>query len=203
MLIMISSNDKENNNRLTGLELDELDLPSIPEKEGSKSLDVKYRERKRLWLLIPTGLCKEKKGLSLCIAIVLCLLIGTGYLYMKEEISLVTSNQKEGPARFAIPKDQLLVFESFVIPFKQSKKFTYLSLTITVNSRDKKLMGEMIQEKNRLRGIIYDMVAEDINGGLKDVPSLEKLKKCIIRAVNGALTMGRIKEAYITDLLAV
>jgi hypothetical protein len=63
-------------------------------------------------------------------------------------------------------------------------------------------MGEMIQEKNRLRGIIYDMLTEEING-IKDVPSLEKLKKCIIRAVNGALSMGRIKEAYITDLLAV
>ena len=60
---------------------------------------------------------------------------------------------------------------------------------------------QMIQEKNRLRGIIYDMLTEEING-LKDVPSLEKLKKCIIRAVNGALSMGRINEAYITDFLA-
>ncbi len=199
---MISSNGDENKNRFTGLELDELDLPSIPEKEGSKSLELKHGERKRLRLLISTGFCKEKKRLWLCIAIALCLLIGTGYLYMKGEISFVTSNQKEGPDRFAIPKEQLLVFDSFVIPFKQSKKFTYLSLTIAFNLRDKKLMGEMIQEKNRLRGIIYDMLTEEING-IKDVPSLEKLKKCIIRAVNGALSMGRIKEAYITDLLAV
>ena len=199
---MISSNGEENNNQFSGLELDELDLPSIPEEEDSNNLEVKNRERKRLWLLILAGLCREKKRLLLCIAIGLCLLTGTGYLYMKGEMSLVTSNQKEGPERFAIPKDQLLVFHSFVIPFKQSKKFTYISLTIAFKLPDKELREQMIQEKNRLRGIIYDMLTEEING-LKDVPSLEKLKKCIIRAVNGALSMGRINEAYITDFLAV
>ncbi|MCK4814828.1 hypothetical protein KA005_03585, partial [bacterium] len=58
---MISSNGEENNNRFTGLELDELDLPSIPEEEDSKSIEVKYRERKRLRLLISIVLCREKK----------------------------------------------------------------------------------------------------------------------------------------------
>jgi flagellar basal body-associated protein FliL len=181
---------EEQDEQFSGNELDEPEdetNKSIPKQEPIEGAEKKYKGKGRLWLFIAIGLF---------------FLSGAGYLYMKGEMSLVTSNQKEGPDRFAIPKEQLLVFRSFVIPFKQSKKFTYLSLTIAFNLRDKKLMGEMIQEKNRLRGIIYDMLTEEING-LKDVPSLEKLKKCIIRAVNGALSMGRIKEAYITDLLAV
>jgi len=181
---------KEQDEQFSGNELDELGdetNKSIPKQQPIEKAEKKYKGKGRVWLFIAIGLS---------------LLSGVGYFYMKEEMPLVTSNQKEGPERFAIPKDQLLVFESFVIPFKQSKKFTYISLAITFKLCDKKLMGEMIQEKNRLRGIIYDMLTEEING-MKDVPSLEKLKKCIIRAVNGALSMGRIKEAYITDLLAV
>lgn len=181
---------EEKDEQFSGNELDEPEdesSKSIPEKEPVESAEKKYKGKGRLWLFIAIGLF---------------LLSGVGYLYIKGEMSLVTSNQKEGPERFAIPKDQLLVFHSFVIPFKQSKKFTYISLTIAFKLPDKELREQMIQEKNRLRGIIYDMLTEELNG-LKDVPSLEKLKKCIIRAVNGALSMGRINEAYITDLLAV
>jgi len=181
---------EEKDEQFSGNELDEPEdetNKSIPKQEPIEEAEKKYKGKGRVWLFIAIGLS---------------LLSGVGYFYMKEEMPLVTSNQKEGPERFAITKDQLLVFKSFVIPFKQSRKFTYLSLTVVFNLRDKKLTGEMIQEKNRLRGIIYDMLKEEING-LKYVPSLEKLKKCIIREVNGALSMGRIKEAYITDLLAV
>ncbi|MCK4467112.1 MAG: flagellar basal body-associated FliL family protein [Desulfobacterales bacterium] len=181
---------EEKDEQFSGNELDEPEdesSKSIPKQEPIEEAEKKYKGKGRIWLFI---------------AIALFLLSGVGYFYMNEEISLVTSNQKEGPDRFAIPKDQLLVFRSFVIPFKQSKKFTYISLTIAFKLPDKKLREQMIQEKNRLRGIIYDMLAEEING-LKHAPSLEKLKKCIIRAVNGALSTGRINEAYITDLLAV
>ena len=79
---------------------------------------------------------------------------------------------------------------------------SYISLSIAFKLPNKELRGEMIREKYRLRGIIYDMLTEEVNG-LKEVPRIEKIKECIIRAINGAVSMGKINDAYITDLLAV
>jgi flagellar basal body-associated protein FliL len=148
---------------------------------------------------------RGKRKLSLFIATSLVFLSGIGYQFIKEKISSVTSNQREESKQttnFTIPKDQVLLFDSFVIPFKQSDKFSYISLNIAFNLPNNDLKIEMIKEKCRLRGIIYDMLSEEING-LNEIPSSEKLKNCIIKAVNGVLSMGKINIAYITDLIAV
>jgi len=190
----------ENDEEFSGIELDEpeneLDEPedetseSIPDQKPIKGAEKGYTGKGRLWMFIAIGLF---------------LLSGIGYLFIKGKMSPVTSNQKEGAtqiAKFAIPKDQLLVFGSFVIPFNQSQKFSYISLSIAFKLPNKELRGEMVREKYRLRGIIYDLLTEEVNG-LKEVPRIEKLKKCIISAVNGAVSMGKINDAYITDFLAV
>ncbi|MBW2615364.1 MAG: hypothetical protein JRD02_04205 [Deltaproteobacteria bacterium] len=177
----------ENDEESSGNELDEPEdetSESIPDQEPIKGAEKIYKGKGRLWMFIAIGLF---------------LLSGIGYLSIKGEMSPVTSTQKEG---FAIPKDQLLVFRSFVIPFNQSLKYSYISLSIAFKLPNKELRGEMVREKYRLRGIIYDMLTEEVNG-LKEVPRIEKLKKCIISAVNGAVSMGKINDAYITDLLAV
>ena len=179
------SGAEESDEQFSGNELDEPKnerSKSIPEQETMKGPEKKYKGKGLLWLFIAIGLL---------------LLSGVGYLYLKGDKFSVTSTEK-----FAIPKDQLVVFHSFVIPFKQSEIFTYVSLSIAFNLPNKELRDEMIREKNRLRGIIYDMLTKEING-LNGVPSLVKFKECIIRAVNGALSVGRVNEAYITDLLAV
>jgi len=196
---------EENNEEFSGNELDENDeessgnesdepegetRESIPDKESIKGAEKIYKGKGRLWMFIAIGLF---------------LLSGIGYFFIKGKMSPLTSNQKEGAAQvadFAIPKDQLLVFRSFVIPFNQSLKYSYISLSIAFKLPNKDLRGEMVREKYRLRGIIYDMLTEEVNG-LEEVPRIEKLKKCIIKAVNKAVSMGKINDAYITDLLAV
>jgi len=193
---MISSNSEENDKQFSGLELDELDVPggeeseSIPKEEDSKSTGGKYRERERLLL---------------CIAIGLCLLIGIGYLYLRWKKSNMPFNLKEETPqsnRLAIPEDQLLIFPSFVIPFKENKRFTYISLSISFNVPNKELKREMIEKKNQLRGIIYDILREEIHKA-EEIPSLEKLKKFIIRGLNMTLSAGNVNEVYITKFLAV
>lgn len=174
----------------------ELDEPGdeerelIPEEEKSKGIWGKYREKPRL---------------SLFIAIGLCLLMGIGYLYLKGKIFNIIVDQKgKIPEldRLAIPKDQLLIFPSFVIPFRENKRFSYISLSIYFNLPNKELMREMIEKKGELRGIIYDILRQEINK-LKEVPSLEELKGFIIRGVNTALSAGKVNEVYITKFLAV
>jgi flagellar basal body-associated protein FliL len=174
----------------------ELDEPGdeerelIPEEEKSKGIWGKYREKPRS---------------SLFIAIGLCLLMGIGYLYLKGKIFNIIVDQKgKIPEldRLAIPKDQLLIFPSFVIPFRENKRFSYISLSIYFNLPNKELMREMIEKKGELRGIIYDILRQEINK-LKEVPSLEELKGFIIRGVNTALSAGKVNEVYITKFLAV
>ena len=163
---------------------------SIPEEEKSKGIWGKYGGKARL---------------SLSIAIGLSLLMGIGYLYLKGKIFNITVDQKREIPQFnrlAVPKDQLLIFPSFVIPFKENKRFTYISLSIYFNLPNKELMREMIEEKSELRGIIYDILRQEINK-LKEVPSLEELKGFIIRGVNTALSAGKVNEVYITKFLAV
>ncbi|MBA7715303.1 hypothetical protein ES703_124344 [subsurface metagenome] len=104
--------------------------------------------------------------------------------------------------RLAIPEDQLLIFPSFVIPFKENKRFTYISLSISFNVPNKELKREMIEKKGQLRGIIYDMLREEIHKA-KEIPPLKELKKCIIRGLNMTLSAGNVKEVYITKFLAV
>jgi flagellar basal body-associated protein FliL len=215
-LILISSDSEGNNDRVSGGELDvpgeeqresvpedgqvsgdELDEPgeeereSVPEDEGPKGIWERYRGKTRL---------------SLFIAIGLCLLTGIGYLYLKGRVSNITVD-KGGKIpqfdRLGIPKDQLLIFPSFVIPLiKENRKFTYISLSIYFNLPNKEIMGEMIEKKGELRGIIYDILREEINKTEK-VPSMPELKGFIVRGVNAALSAGKVNEIYITKYLAV
>jgi len=190
---VISSDSEENDKEFSGNKLDESgaeESESVPEEEDPKSIEGKYRGKKRLLL---------------CIAIGLCLLIGIGYIYLKRKKSNIRFNLKEETAQFsrpAIPEHQLLIFHSFVIPFKENKKFTYISLSISFNVPNKEIKREMIEKKARLRGIIYDILREEIHKA-KEIPSLEKLKEFIIRGVNMTLSAGNVNEVYISKFLAV
>ncbi|GAG19995.1 unnamed protein product, partial [marine sediment metagenome] len=98
--------------------------------------------------------------------------------------------------------DQLLIFHSFVIPLKENREFTYISLSISFSVPNIELKREMIEKKGRLRGIIYDMLREEMNK-VKEIPPLEKLKESITRGVNAALSAGKVNKVYITNFLAV
>ena len=130
---------------------------------------------------------------------------GIGYLYLKGRVSDIRVDKEEKIPQFdrpGIPKDQLLIFPSFVIPLKENKKFTYISLSIYFNLPNKEIMGEMIEKKGELRGIIYDILREEINK-TEEVPSMPELKGFIVRGVNAALSAGKVNEIYITKYLAV
>ncbi len=185
--LLLNSNSKENDQQLSGLELDELDVSSIledeldvssiPEEENSKGIERKNIGKKRVALFFVLGLS---------------LLAGMGYLYIK--VFWVN--------RLQVENNKLLVFDSFVIPVKENKKYTYVSFSISFKLPNKKLEREMIEKKDQLRGIIYDVLIEEINR-VKDFPSLERLNKFIIREVNGTLSAGKIIEASVKDFLAV
>ncbi len=103
---------------------------------------------------------------------------------------------------FPVRDSQSIKFEPFIIPFSEHGKFTYISLSISFELPNKELMDEMIEKNNRLRGIIYNILSQNISI-LENVSSLMKLKKYIINGVNGVLTTGKVNEAIITDFSTV
>jgi len=60
----------------------------------------------------------------------------------------------------------------------------------------------MSGKRDHLRGILYDMFKEEINRENR-IPPIDDLKKSIIRAVNGVLSVGEVKEVFVTQFLAV
>ena len=103
---------------------------------------------------------------------------------------------------FLIQNSQSIKFEPFIIPFREHGKFTYISLSISFELPNKELMGEMIEKNNWIRGVIYNILSENIYV-LENVSSLMKLKKFIINNVNDVLTSGRVDKAIITDFSTV
>ena len=161
---------------------------SIPEEEKSKSSWAKYRGKKRFSLFIALGLF---------------LLIGIGYLYLKEKAFDIPQEEETTQLhRLKIPKDQLLLFHSFVIPLEEKKGLTYISLSISFNVPNKELRQEIVAKKEQLRFIMYDILREEINK-IEEIPPLQTIKSFLTRRVNMALSAGKVNKVYITKFLAV
>jgi len=103
---------------------------------------------------------------------------------------------------FPIQNFKSIKFEPFIIPFREHGKFTYISLSISFELPNKELMDEMIEKNNWIRGIIYNILNDNIYV-LENVSSLMKLKQFIINGVNNILTSGKVDKAIITDFSTV
>ena len=103
---------------------------------------------------------------------------------------------------FPVQDSKSIKFAPFIIPFKEHGKFTYISLSISFELPNKELMGEMIEKNNWIRGIIYDILSDNIYV-LENVSSLMKLKKFIINGVNNVLSSGKVDKAMITEFSTV
>lgn len=142
---------------------------------------------------------KKKRKLSIFLAIGLLLLAGIGCLYG-------LNTKKETPAVDNFTASALATqspeFDLFVIPLKAHDKFTYISLSISFDLANDELNREVIEKKVLLRGIIYDILNQEINR-VNEIPPVEDLKKFIIKEVNHVLANGAVNRAYIMDFLAV
>jgi len=103
---------------------------------------------------------------------------------------------------FSIQNIKSIKFEPFIIPFREHGKFTYISLSISFELPNKELMDEMIEKNNWIRGVIYNILNDNIYV-LENVSSLMKLKQFIIDGVNNILTSGKVDKAIITDFSTV
>ncbi len=143
--------------------------------------------------------------LSILIAIGVTFFLGMGYICVKYDI-LGLSDGRLGiapeKATFSIPKVETITFDSFIVPFKENRRFTYISLSIVFSLPNNEVRKEMSRKRDHIRGILYDMFIDEINRAYR-IPPIDHLKKSIIRTVNRTLSVGAVKEVFVTQFLAV
>lgn len=169
--------------------------------ESQKGMGKKRKGKKYLWLLIVTGL--------LFLSTAGGYFLGNGKIFfsnsnenIKQSLSAANYPQQQKSSQDVIKKEETLEFKSFVIPFKQSGKFAYVSLSIIFKLPDKKAKRKMILEKNWMRAMIYDTVKKKINIS-EETSSSQLLKTIIIRAVHDTLSAAGINDFEIKDFQAV
>ena len=155
------------------------------QKKNTKNKPKKHVWKKKAFIYFMTGTL-VLAGLSL-------------YLLLKNRQENVWIPQLKW---FSIQNIKSIKFEPFIIPFREHGKFTYISLSISFELPNKELMDEMIEKNNWIRGIIYNILSDNIYV-LENVSSLMKLKKFIINGVNNVLTAGKVDKAIITDFSTV
>lgn len=192
--MMAASDIEKGGEQFSGNELDE-----VAEEEDEATFEEEDQERHQR----PK---KGKRGVWVYIALGLfCLLIGLGYLYRERGKPVAPPHQTKGStavAKVASINDHLLVFDPFVVPFKGGGQYTYLLLSISFKLPNKQLKREIIEVKEQIRGILYDVLKEEINK-TEDIPSPQELKGFLTEGLNMVLYKERVDEVYITKFLAL
>jgi flagellar basal body-associated protein FliL len=197
-MIMAGVYKKKNAGQLTDNinEPEDLEKEAVSEKRKSDKRSKKYPWKRKAILLFVWG------------SVVFVAFLSYPFVKSRRINPLIsTKNLKSGSVmsqvkRFPIQNNRLLSFQSFIIPFEERGKFTYITLSISFELPNKELMDEMIEKNTRIRGIIYSILDKNINI-LKNISSLEKLKELIAHHVNSVLTAGKVHEPIITDFSTV
>jgi flagellar basal body-associated protein FliL len=194
----------EHSEKVAGDELDASDVSeskSFAGNEENRSKDKQgktYTEKKIKFNDIKKKL-RDKRTLFLFLVSAVCLLVGGSYYFFQHK------NGKEINSRsniFPIPHDKSIIFESFILPIQKKQGYTYISLNILLELSNIKLKGEIGEKKDQLRGIIYDILEQEISR-VEDANALDKLKALIISRTNTVLTSGEVREAFIINFLVV
>ena len=135
---------------------------------------------------------ERRIGLFILILTGISLLLVFSYFYLKHDILSLNNKKIEvlpEKRHFPIFKEETITFDSFIVPFRENKRFTYISLSIVFSLPNKEISREMSRNREYIRGILYDMFAEEINR-VNNIPPIDHLKESIIRTVNRALSTG-------------
>jgi flagellar basal body-associated protein FliL len=179
---------KENTEEFSGNELDDTNNEEVPttnteiNSTGSVLQNLKGKNRFRLT----------------CILLVFVLGIST--IFLGRYFLGRKNNPEAVPA--TIPGVQLIKFDSFVIPYKGIKNYSYISLSASFYLQKEAVRLEIDEKKHLLRGAIYELISRQTQQPGWD-PSLLKLKNLIRKAVNRELSSGQVDELFITHYLVI
>jgi flagellar basal body-associated protein FliL len=109
----------------------------------------------------------------------------------------------EAPAaQVSAQGDQVLAFDPFLIPLGGTSKYTFISLSFSVELPNGQ-SGKEIQEKMvELRGVLYDSLKEDFQKA-EGIPLIQAVKDGIERAVRRTVPGRQVKDIYFSQFLAL
>ena len=148
---------------------------------------------------------RGKGGLTILIAVGLLLLLGIGFIHYKYDFLGINKEKSDLILESEIlpaQKREMIKFDSFIVPFKENGRFTYLSLSFIFSLPNKEIRDEMSRKRDRIRGNLYEMFIEEVNSASR-IPGIDHLKKSIITTVNRVVSAGVVEEVFVTQFLAV
>lgn len=119
----------------------------------------------------------------------------------------VLSSVKQAPQKMKISgpltrKSNLSTMEGFVVPFREKGKYTCLTLDLVFEWSDKNAEKELRPRAAEIRGLIYEGLRQKLQE-TDDVPEAESLKKAALSAIGKVTQISRVRDVYITRLLAM
>lgn len=144
----------------------------------------------------------KKKGVMVLIGLILGNMLAGGVFFIWFQHSATKSRNTPIIIHQTVPPAKVVVFDLFVIPSNNTDLFSYVSIGMTFRIRKDLVYREVVEKQFLLRGIIYDVLAREINK-TSNIPQLGTLKALIIRSVNKVLSAGNIHGVYIDQYLAV
>ena len=199
--------DDSENEEISKITEHKLDASDVSESNSSAGNEVnrskdnhrKTNTEKKIKFKDIKKKLKDKKTLFLFLMSGVCLLVGGSYYFFQHTIEnkiIPRSNI------FPVPHDKSIIFESFILPIQKKQGYTYISLNLLLELSNIKLKEEIVEKKDQLRGIIYDILEQEIHR-VEDANALDKLKALIISRSNAVLTSGEVREAFITNFVVV
>jgi flagellar basal body-associated protein FliL len=153
----------------------------------------------------PAPVSRRKKiftGKIIClVALATCLFAFITYSFIRKEPE-VKNIQDPGKETSVVIEEPMLAFEPFTVPLKNTKNNTCIIVEVSFGVSDKKLHSELIEKRNRLRAIIYDIIIYEVRR-TEAIPLIADIKRHITREINAVLESGKINGVYVTNFIAV
>jgi len=138
------------------------------------------------------------------VALATCLIALITYSLVRKEPEAKNIKNIPEPAKeiSAVVEERALVFEPFIVPFENTKDYTYIIVEVSFDVPSKNLHSEVIEKRDRLRAIIYDIIINEVKR-TEVIPLPAELKRHIYRDINAVLENGKINGVFVTKYIAV
>ena len=160
------------------------EITDTEKKINFKDIEKMFREKRTLFLFLVAGVC--------------LLVGGSYYIFQHKSGNEIISRSNI----FPIPHDKSIIFESFILPIQKKQGYAFISLNLLFELSNMTLKEEIGEKKEQIRGIIYDILEQEIHR-VEDTDALEKLKTLIIIRTNTVLISGEVREVFIINFMVV
>jgi flagellar basal body-associated protein FliL len=148
----------------------------------------------------PQGKGKPIKRIAL---LLLVLILTVSALLWSRMPQADKQGRPEPPAaQVAAQGNQVVAFDPFLIPLGEKSKYTFISLSFSVELPNGQSGKEIREKMGEFRGFLYERLKEDFEKA-EGIPLVQGVKDSIDRAVRLMLPGQQVKEVCFSQFLAL